>query len=169
MNWYSCSPNLKTIETLGINRYFPKGFTLNFVPLVPPPVGSTPEVIAAHELLVREEEIADYELPSLNASALASLNHKLLTYMVAQLSDGTYPAGTVIFTKADTANMALMTAQCTLEEKRFEKEIDLIGPFLLKLKSTLSPELASSVESTSKSDRKLQDAKIPPCGKYCNT
>ena len=59
------------IETLGINRYFPKGFTLNFVPLVPPPFGSTPAAIAAHAI-VREEEIADYELPSLNVSALAT-------------------------------------------------------------------------------------------------
>ena len=49
--------------------------------------------------------------------------------------------------------MTLFTATCTLEEKRREKEKDLIGPFLLTLKATLTPELGSSVDTAAKSDR----------------
>ena len=46
--------------------------------------------------------------------------------MAAQLPDGTFSPGARIFTNENAANIALTTAQCTIEEKRFEKEIDLI-------------------------------------------
>ena len=134
------------IETLSINNYFPRNFSLNFVPLVPPPFGSTPADIAVYDALVKENETFDYELPSQNALALEILNQRLFTYNLAQLPDGTFPAGTRGFTERNTANMTLFTATCTLEEKRREKEKDLIGPFLLTLKATLTPELRSSVD-----------------------
>ena len=56
--------------------------------------------------------------------------------------------------------MALFTATCTLEEKRREKEKDLIGPFLSRLKATLTPELGSSVDTAAKSDPRRKNSTL---------
>ena len=97
--------------------------------MVPPPFGSTPAAIAAHTALVRENKIFDYEMPSQNAQALEVLNQRLITYTLAQVFDGFFPSGTRNFTDKNTTNMALFTAAFTLEEKRRDKEKDLIGLF----------------------------------------
>ena len=157
------------IETLSINNYFQRNFSINFVPLVAPPFGSTPVVIAAHAALVKENETFDYEMPSQNAIALDILNQRLITYTLAQLPDGTFPPGTRPFNERNTANMTLFTAACTLEEKRREKEKDLIGPFLLMLKFTLTPELGSSVDTAqNQTVLVFQGVKNPHCERSSN-
>ena len=71
-------PSLMTeINTLGIDYFFPPGFTLNFVPIFPPVAGATPVKIAAHAALVLVHELADHEFPSTNLRLAKELNQRL--------------------------------------------------------------------------------------------
>ena len=73
------------INTLGIDFFFfPTGFTLNFVPILPPAAGATPAEIAARAALVLVHELADYEFPSANLCLAQELN--LLNSLYKQLA-----------------------------------------------------------------------------------
>ena len=147
-------PSLMTeIGTLGIDYFFPPGFTLNFVPIQAPEPGATPAEIAAHAALVLVHELADYESPSQNLLLARDLNQKLTNWNLARLPDGTRPPGTVPFTAEDNAMLISVNSSCTIEENLRISGITLIGPFLVKLKNQITPQLSIALDAITKSDR----------------
>ena len=127
---------MNEIETLGINRYFPPGFTLNFVPPVDPGPLATPLAQAEYQAKVDAIEIADYEFPSNNFIIARDLNTRLRNYNSARLPDGTYPPAIIHFTPGDNAMLISVNSSLTIEEGY--KELELLGPFLIKLKNSLT-------------------------------
>ena len=149
-------PNLmKEIQTLGINSFFPPNFTLNFIPLLPPPPGATAIEIATHAAQVRANELADYEFPSVNLLLAQDLNSRLAISNAARQPDGTYPPGTVIFTRSDNATLISVNLSFTIEENARTREIELIGPFLLKMKDSITVQLSTAIDAASVSDRAI--------------
>ena len=140
-------PNLMTeIRISGIYHFFPAGFTLNFTPLIPPAIGATDAQIEAYNAMVRANDHADHGFPSKFLQIRESLNERMLTYLESCLPDGTYPPGTLPFTQADCDMLMSVNSSYSIEESDRNREFDLVGPFLIRLKKTLSPSLIDALD-----------------------
>jgi hypothetical protein len=127
-------------------------------PLVMPPAGDLAAMLAYLTAVATRESLEskfDYFMPSPSKIRFDQLESKMSADTINQLNvaAGLPDDGSPIFVAADQVFMTTCLGVVALETKADQKEIDLIGDFLILVKNTVSLSLGQLIDSASESDR----------------
>jgi hypothetical protein len=127
-------------------------------PLVMPPAGDPAAMLAYLTAVATKESLDskyDYFMPSPSKIRFDQLESKMSADTINQLNvaAGLPDDGSPIFVAADQVFMTTCLGVVALETKADQKEIDLIGDFLILVKNTVSLSLGQLIDSASESDR----------------
>jgi hypothetical protein len=142
----------------GIKKHFPRNWSLiPELPLVPVPAGDPAHndflaAVAAREASARKY---DYNYPSPSKARFEMLEAKMNadTNNQANILAGLLTDGSPRFSTADQTLMATCLGVVNLENKMDQKEIDVVGEFLIFVKNTVSLSLGQLIDTSSESDR----------------